>query len=107
MFLVYAYLACCAFFIVGLLAEVISTRRESTRFLNLYKEERNKRQDEINEHFSTKDALLEAESRILELESLTTKASGRSEGYSGIITKLLDASRKASDEYEKVRRQKT
>ena len=103
---VYVYLACCAFFIVGLFAEVISYRREVKKWRNLCVEERAKRQIEVDEHFSTKDALLEAESRIRELESLVTKSSSRSDGYSGIITKLLDSSRKASDEYEKVRRAK-
>jgi arginine deiminase len=80
---------------------------EVKKWRNLCVEERAKRQIEVDEHFSTKDQLIDAESRIRELESLITKSTNRTEGYSAIITKLLDGFRKASDEYEKVRRQKT
>lgn len=94
---------CVAFVSIWFILYVPIAKKAAKR-LDLLAEESAKRQEEIDEHFS---ALLEAESRIRELESLVTKSSSRSEGYSGIITKLLDSSRKASDEYEKVRRQKT
>jgi len=61
--------------------------------------------DEAQERFEqTSNLLRVANEQVDELAEISQRSNNRAEGYSEILVRMFDGFRKASDEYEKVRR---
>ena len=62
---------------------------------------------EAQDRFEEANADFEqSEEQLVELQSMLQRTHNKAEGYSSILIRLFDGLRKASDEYEKVRRER-
>jgi hypothetical protein len=78
-------------------------KHQAKREIGNLKIQRDEAQDRFEDHARE---LRKETAHNNELQDLLQKAGRRSEGYGDILVRLFDGFRKASDEYEKVRRGK-